>query len=63
MIMLYTTHEKQEIATKHLENRIKHLEKWCDKCKRLLIAGKTVYIIFSTNTGHKTEAKTTVRRP
>ena len=31
---IYYTHEKQEIATKHLKIGIKHLEKWCDKWKK-----------------------------
>ena len=46
-IAIYYTHEKQEIATKHLQIGIKHLEKWCDKWKILLNAGKTVYTIFT----------------
>ena len=28
---IYYTHEKQEIATKHLQIGTKHLERWCDK--------------------------------
>ena len=39
-IAIYYTHEKQEIATEHLQIGIKHLKKWCDKWKKLLNAGK-----------------------
>ena len=46
-IAIYYTHEKQELATKHLEIGIKHLEKWCKNWKILLHAGRTVYIIFT----------------
>ena len=46
-IAIYYTHEKQEIATKHLQIGIKHLEKWCDKWKILLNAGKTIYTVFT----------------
>ena len=46
-IAIYYTHEKQEIATKHLKIGNKHLEKWCDKWKILLNAGKTIYTIFT----------------
>ena len=34
-VAIYYTHEKQEIATKHLQIGIKQLEKWCDKWKIL----------------------------
>ena len=46
-IAIYYTHEKQEIATKHLQIAIKHLEKWCEKWKIVLNAGKTIYTIFT----------------
>ena len=46
-IAIYYTHGKQEIATKHLQIGIKHLEKLCDKWKRLLNAGKAIYTIFT----------------
>ena len=46
-IAIYYTHEKQEIATKHLQIGIKHLKNWCDKWKILLNAGKTIYTIFT----------------
>ena len=47
MSSLYTTHENQEIATKHLQIGIKHLEKWCDNRKLFLNAVKNIYTIFT----------------
>ena len=49
-ITIYCTHEKQEINIKYLQIGIKHLEKWCDKRKILLNAGKNIYTIFTRQT-------------